>query len=299
MKTVLVLGGTQFFGKRLVQRLLDEGHRVTIATRGMTQDNFGDKVERLTIDRENGESLYKAFEGKKWDIVYDQSCFSPIEAREAAEALKGKTDRYIFTSSQAVYEFGTNHKEDNFNPENFHFEYKTRREYPGYAGYQEAKRASEAVLFSMPELDTVAVRFPIVIGKDDYTDRLKFHVDLIKAGKPIGIPNPEMKFSFITSEDAAEFLMNIGQDQFIGPINPGCEGDISLMDLLAKIEAVTGNEAVIVKEKTKENASPYAMDGSWSINTEKATGLGYRFSGLNETLEDLIHYYAGLEVKAH
>ncbi|WML47891.1 hypothetical protein RCG23_21655 [Neobacillus sp. PS3-34] len=71
------------------------------------------------------------------------------------------------------------------------------------------------------------------------------------------------------------------------------------MDLLAKIEAVTGNEAVIVKEKTKENASPYAMDGSWSINTEKATGLGYRFSGLNETLEDLIHYYAGLEVKAH
>jgi len=40
MKKVLVMGGTRFFGKKLVQHLLDEGNEVTIATRGRTPDPY-------------------------------------------------------------------------------------------------------------------------------------------------------------------------------------------------------------------------------------------------------------------
>jgi nucleoside-diphosphate-sugar epimerase len=119
MNDILVLGGTQFFGKRLVEKLLTEGKKVTIATRGLTKDPFGDKVKRLIIDRENMKSQLDAFSGRKWDVVYDQSCFSPQELKATAEALDGKVAHYIFTSSMAVYNFGKLHKEDDFKPEQF------------------------------------------------------------------------------------------------------------------------------------------------------------------------------------
>lgn len=47
MKKILVFGGTRFFGKRLVESLLQAGHDVTIATRGLTVDPFGSTVKRV------------------------------------------------------------------------------------------------------------------------------------------------------------------------------------------------------------------------------------------------------------
>ena len=183
MKSALILGGTQFVGKRLVQLLLDEKVEVTIATRGMTADSFGDKVARLIINREDAESLNRAFKDQKWDVVFDQTCYSSQEALDTLKALNGKVQKYIFTSSQAVYDFGTNHREESFNPLEFTPVLKSRREYIGYVGYQEAKRAAEAILFQNATIPVVAVRFPIILGQDDYTNRLKFHVEHVKDGK--------------------------------------------------------------------------------------------------------------------
>lgn len=42
---ILVLGGTRFFGRRLVHMLIEDGHDVTIATRGLAQDDFGSSVK--------------------------------------------------------------------------------------------------------------------------------------------------------------------------------------------------------------------------------------------------------------
>ncbi|MFE7913827.1 NAD-dependent epimerase/dehydratase family protein, partial [Bacillus mobilis] len=50
LKSVLVLGGTRFFGKNLVEALLQDEHDVTIATRGITEDPFGSAVKRLIVD---------------------------------------------------------------------------------------------------------------------------------------------------------------------------------------------------------------------------------------------------------
>lgn len=291
MKRVLVIGGTKFFGKKLVQKLIENGLEVTIATRGRESDAFGENVERLIIDRENRSSQEKAFHNYSWDVVFDQSCYSPQEALDTVNALEGRVKRYIFTSTMAVYDFGLNRVEEDFNPYTFSFDYKTRSEYPGFFGYQEAKRAAEAVLFAQPNLEVVAVRFPIVISKDDYTERLKFHVDKILKGEPIGIPNVDERFSFILADEAAEFLLGMVESSFIGPINPGSKGSISLEEILNKVESLTEKPALIEKQLTNENASPYAMPGTLEINTEKATQLGFNFSNLNETMDELISFY--------
>jgi nucleoside-diphosphate-sugar epimerase len=289
METALILGGTQFVGKRLVQLLLDDGVEVTIATRGKTTDSFGDRVSRLKIDREDAASLNEAFQDKEWDVVFDQTCYSSQEADDALKALTGKIKKYIFTSSQAVYDFGTLHKEGSFEPHAFSPILKNRRDYPGYVGYQEAKRAAEAILFQNASLPVVAVRFSIIVGQDDYTNRLKFHVDHVTQQKPMYIENPDMRYSFIDSKEAAQFLLNIAKSDFQGPINPGSAGDISLRELITLIETITETKATLSPDGA---ASPYNLPGSWSTDTSLAESMGHRFTSLQQLLEELIVYYS-------
>lgn len=57
---ILVIGGTRYLGIHMVNKLLERGHEVTIATRGKTPDSYWDKVERITIQRTNEESMREA-----------------------------------------------------------------------------------------------------------------------------------------------------------------------------------------------------------------------------------------------
>ncbi|SOC06522.1 nucleoside-diphosphate-sugar epimerase [Ureibacillus xyleni] len=292
MQDILVLGGTQYFGKQLVERLLADGKNVNIATRGLTADSFGDRVNRLKLDREDEKTVFAAFKEGQWDVVYDQTCYSPKELKATTEALKGKVKKYILTSSQAVYDYGTNHKEEAFDPTTFTFSFKGRKEYPGFIGYQEAKRASEAVLFNDQSFEAVSVRFPIVVGKDDFTERVKFHVEKVMNEEEIGAKNFDVRLGFISSDEAADFLYKMGESNFTGAINPGSRGDLSLRELIQKIESHVNKRAILTSEVTSENASPFAFDGSWSVNTEKAEQLGFHFTGLHDLLDKLIEFYS-------
>ncbi|MFP7298808.1 NAD-dependent epimerase/dehydratase family protein [Neobacillus niacini] len=289
MKSALLLGGTQFVGKRLVQLLLDEGVEVTIATRGMTPDSFGNQVTRLIINREDAASLDLAFKDKEWDVVFDQSCYSSQEALDALQYLKGKVKKYLFTSSQAVYDFGSNHPEESFNPLVFNPALKSRKEYIGYVGYQEAKRAAEAILFQNADVPVVSVRFPIIIGKDDYTNRLKFHVEHVKEGRSMFIEHPAFRYSFIDSKEAASFLLTMAKSDYHGPINPGSEDDISLSELNGFIEDLIGTKAILREDG---DPSPYNLPGSWSVNTSLAQSMGFTFTALEDLLKNLILHYA-------
>ncbi|MET3288061.1 UNVERIFIED_CONTAM: nucleoside-diphosphate-sugar epimerase [Brevibacillus sp. OAP136] len=292
MRSALVLGGTQFFGKRLVQLLLDAGVEVTIGTRGKTADPFGDRVQRLVLDREDAESMESAVEGKSWDVIYDQTCYSPQEALDACYLFSGNTKRYIFTSTMAVYDGGTAQKEEDFSPFSYAYSTGNRREYPGIAGYTEAKRSAEAVLFQKEPFPVVAVRFPLVIGPDDYTNRLRFHVEHVVREQPIGISHPDTRIGFISSEDASRFLFWLGTQSFVGPINAGYTGDISHRELLERIGHIVGKEPLIIEKAEPEHQSPYAFPWSWSLDTEKARSAGFTFGEFDQMLDSLIRTYA-------
>ena len=254
----------------------------------MTADPFGDQVTRLKFSREDTASLEQAFQDKSWDVVYDQTCYSSQEALDTLKGLEGKIKKYVFTSSQAVYDFGTNHKEENFNPLEFTPMLKGRGKYIGYVGYQEAKRAAEAILFQHAQVPVVAVRFPIIIGRDDYTNRLKFHVEHVKNEKSMFIEHPEFRYSFIDSEEGAKFLLSMGMSDYQGAINPGSSDDISLRELVTLIEKHTETKAIL---QLDGNPSPYNLPGSWSIDTSRANSLGYMFTALDKLLAKLIDYY--------
>lgn len=292
MKSALVLGGTQFFGKRLVQLLLDAGVQVTIGTRGKTADPFGEQVERLILDREDAESMEAAVQGKSWDVIYDQTCYSPQEALDACYLFSGNTKRYIFTSTMAVYDGGTAKTEEDFSPYPYAYSTGTRREYPGITGYTEAKRSAEAVLFQKASFPVVAVRFPLVIGPDDYTNRLRFHVEHVIREQPIGISHPDTRIGFISSADASRFLFWLGTQELVGPINAGYLGDISHRELLERIGQFVGKQPIIVEQAEPAHQSPYAFPWSWSIDTTKAQNAGFTFGTYDDMLDSLIRQYA-------
>ncbi|MBK5098972.1 MAG: NAD-dependent epimerase/dehydratase family protein, partial [Gemmatimonadetes bacterium] len=67
---VLVIGGTLFIGKRLVRRLLEEGHEVSVLHRRSVHE-YGAEVGNLVGDRNDSESVRRALSGQRFDWVFD------------------------------------------------------------------------------------------------------------------------------------------------------------------------------------------------------------------------------------
>lgn len=286
MRSILVLGGTRFFGKRLVKRLLqDEDTQVTILTRGQTEDDFGPQVTRLTADRSDAEALEAAVRGRHFDVVYDNICYSPDDADAAARIFADIAGRYILTSSLSVYDPKPELlSEDDFSPLTYPLRLGSREDF----NYQEGKRLAETVLLTQSAFPVAAVRFPIVLGTDDYTRRLHFHIEHVIDGKPVGIPNPEAVISFIRSDEAADFLYWLGFSALTGPVNACSDGTIAIRDILAMIEAVTGKQAITPGETAEEHMSPFGIEESWYMDTTKARSAGFTFLSLTGWLPELV-----------
>lgn len=287
MTKALVLGGTRFFGVQLVESLLQQGVEVTVASRGNVEDPFGDKVSRIKVDRLDVGDMQKNFVHTDWDIVFDQICYSSQEAIDAIDVFAGKTKKYVFTSSKSVYELGGGEKgfiEEDFNPFEYNLDIGPKEDF----SYGEGKRQAEAAFFSRASFPVVAVRFPIVIGINDYTDRLNYYIKKVRDQADIHLVNLEAAMDFISEEEAGDFLAWVGQSDFEGPINATSNGYVKMGELLANIEEKVGESAKVVADMKEESDSPYNISETWLISNDKAKQLGYKFNQLNEYLPNLI-----------
>ena len=87
----------------LVKELLDSGHDVTIATRGLTPDNFGDKVKRIVFQRTDERSVKKALSDEHYDVVIDKIAYCSNDIKYVMDAVD--CDKYIYMSSTSVYKW--------------------------------------------------------------------------------------------------------------------------------------------------------------------------------------------------
>jgi 2'-hydroxyisoflavone reductase len=100
---VLILGGTQFVGRQIVESLLTAGHRVSTLTRGKSLDELPVEVERLRGDRDEGASGLEALKGRSWEACVDVCGYTPRQVRPSAEMLRASVRRYVFVSAVSVY----------------------------------------------------------------------------------------------------------------------------------------------------------------------------------------------------
>jgi len=288
MMKILVIGGTRFFGIHMVKELLKNGHDVTIATRGNTPDEFGDKVKRIVLERTNQASMKAALSGTHYDVVIDKIAYCSNDIKYVMEAVD--CDKYIHMSSTAVYDpKHMNTVESDFDEMANELVWCDRGAFP----YAQIKRHAEyALAQEYSDRNWIAVRYPFVIGEDDYTKRLLFYVEHTMKSIPMNIDNVDCQMGYIRSDEAGKFMAFLAEKDFKGAINGSAKGTISLKEILEYVEGRTGKKAIL---DVKGDVAPYNGEPAYSINTDKAEALGFRFTNLKDWIYDLIDYYIGKE----
>ena len=81
---ILILGGTVFLGRALVDEALQRGHQLTLFNRGQTNPGLYPQVERLIGDRKVDLSALK---GSRWEAVIDTSGYLPRVVAASAAVL--------------------------------------------------------------------------------------------------------------------------------------------------------------------------------------------------------------------
>lgn len=284
---ILVIGGTKFFGIHMVNDLLAQGHDITIATRGKAADEYGDRVRRIIIDRTNAESMKNTLGGKQYDVVIDKVAYCSNDIKYVMESVN--CGKYIHMSSTAVYQpKHINTVESDFDGVSKKLIWCDRKAFP----YDEIKRQAERALWQVySDRNWIAVRYPFVIGKDDYTKRLFYYVEHTMKSIPMNIDNMDCQMGYIRSDEAGKFISFLVSREISGAVNGSSHGTISIRQIIEYVEKKTGAKAII--DKAGENA-PYNGEPEYSINTQKAESSGFQFSALQNWIFELLDYYIGL-----
>jgi nucleoside-diphosphate-sugar epimerase len=298
-----VLGGTRFFGKLLVQRLVRAGHRVTIATRGYAPDPFGQRIERIRVDRRNETAMRAAFRaGTGYDLVIDQMCYSPLDAAIAVRTFAGKVGRYVMTSTIDVYRGLPAHAPAPFRETDLNvLAQPIDTQYPWHdpslaiESYVAGKLQAEAYLYRDGSLPLVTARLAHVLGgPDDFTGRLAHYVDLVRQRATLHYTDAQADVSFIAAQSAADFLAWVGMQSFTGPVNAASEAALSAHGLHARVARVLDETAIakrVAATCEPGQLSPFDMPAPLVLDTSRVRSLGYRFGHTDEWLDDVIRQH--------
>ncbi|MFE7774591.1 NAD-dependent epimerase/dehydratase family protein [Streptomyces sp. NPDC057445] len=287
MRDVCVIGGNRYFGKRLIQRLLNAGVHVTVVNRGSSAPPDG--AVHLVADRDVEAALADALGSRTFDVVVDQVCYTPRQAEIARRVFAGRTRRYVMTSTVEVYEHEDSAdliREDAVDPRDIAVDLALPWDDTAFleSNYGEGKRQAEAVFARGPGFPYAAVRVAHVLGgDDDFTGRLDHYAERIRAGEPIAVPLANRSATYEYVEEIAAFLEWAAGAEFTGPVNAAAHGRLTTADICAEVAALTGG-TVEFRPTESGPFSPFSFDRSYGMDNSLAEKLGFRFGRSREWL---------------
>jgi 2'-hydroxyisoflavone reductase len=231
MKKVLILGGTMFVGRALVEKLIDLNlHDVTLFNRGKSNSGLFSDVKQIHGNRET-EDIQKAL-NENWDVVIDFSGYYPVTFEKLLQSLKGKVGRYIFISTISVYDLskpivGVLSEADEILACS---EEQKVSKLPD--AYGEKKAEMERLLLQKTGLDTIILRPSFIYGKYDWTQRFYYWLYRAKFSDKVLMPE-EYKLSLTHADDLVQALINAIDAPHAQKIyNTISHQDISLRDVV-------------------------------------------------------------------
>jgi len=292
---LLILGGTRFLGRHLVEEALGRGHRVTLFNRGESNPGLFPEVEELRGERGGNLSPLR---GRRWDAAIDTSGYLPREVRAPAGLLADSVGLYTFVSSISAYEdlARTGIDEDAPVLEPPDAEELDRELYGGLK--VGCERAVEA---AMPGRALV-VRPGMIVGPHDYTDRFPYWRRRVAEGGDVLAPgDPERQVQLIDARDLAGWMLRMTEGGRTGVYNAtGPEHRLTMRGMLEGIREATGSDARFVwaSEKFLLDAGvepweelpfwvPEEMAGILAVDVGRAVGAGLVFRPLGETVRDV------------
>ncbi len=303
---VLILGGTGFIGPHFVEDLAKNKHKVTLFNRGKRDPEAREGVEQLIGDR-NGD--INALKDRDWDVVIDNSGYTPKQVRATAELLKGHVKQYIFISSVAVYaDFKTKGLDENSplavlaDP--------TTNDVTGET-YGGLKVLCEKVVEETYGKDATVIRPSYICGPGDHTDRFTYWPFRVSQGGEMLAPGkPGDPFQYIDVYDLSAFVVRCAENHIGGSFNlcnePGSVTIGSLLDTSKKLtgadtkfvwaskEFLEANE--IIGEKAKGNYVPIWQPGEGDdagiclVKNAKAVKKGLKCRSLESTIKATLEW---------
>ena len=258
---VLVIGGTLYIGRLLVEELVKAGHEVAILHRKPKHD-FGRRVENLMADRNDPDSLREVLSGRRFEVIYDNAydwerCTTAAQVEATVQACGGnRLSRYIFMSSVAAYGDGLNHKESDPLAPDYHAN-----------PYIRFKASTERQLFRMYSkgLPVVTFRPPFIFGPGNPFYREQFFWDRLRAGRPIIIPGDGHRLmQFVYVNDLVHALVRaLEEPRAVGEaFNIADPKPLTQVEFVERLAKIAGVEPVLVRvpRDVIQQAGGNAMD---------------------------------------
>ena len=289
---LLVLGGTRFLGRAIVDAALARGDTVTLFNRGRTNPDLYPETEQLRGDR--AEDL-SALRGRQWDAVVDVAAYDPRVVRRSAEELRERVGRYVFVSTVSVYV-------DQSSPP---VEGAAVAELvpgdeadAGAETYGARKAAAERIVEDVFGDRALIVRPGVIVGPHDPTGRFTYWPHRIARGGSVLAPGaPDDPVQFVDVRDLADFLVDATSRDVAGTYN-ATGRPMPFERLLEECRAVTDSDArwtwipsdVLLAEGLEEwmgvplwIASP-GWEAANRVVVDRAIAAGLRFRSLGETI---------------
>jgi 2'-hydroxyisoflavone reductase len=215
---ILLLGGTQFIGRHIVEVLLQAGHDLTIFNRGQSLDELPPAVERLRGDRDLGAEGLKSLKGRRWDVCIDVSGYTARQVRPSAELVRHNIRRYLFVSAVSVY------GDPALRP--------VRETHPRVSPAAEDVLAVEGEMYGRLKVTcenivqeiygerATALRAQIVVGPHDPSGRYSYWLERARQQAPMLAPGDGSDhLQLIDVRDLARFVLTVIENNLGGAFN--------------------------------------------------------------------------------
>jgi 2'-hydroxyisoflavone reductase len=297
---LLIIGGTRFLGRALVDEALAAGHEITLFNRGQSNPGLYPDVEQIHGNRDGELGLLS---GRRWDAVIDTCGYVPRLVRASAEYLAESVDHYTFISSLSVYAEPLPVQLDESGQVGAIAD-ETTEEINGET-YGPLKALCEQAATRAMGGRALNVRAGLIVGPHDQSDRFTYWPARVARGGEVLAPaSPEYGVQFIDVRDLARWIISATDARLAGPYNvtgPGRPLPLGL--LLDACRAVSGSNARFtwVDEAflTTHDVAPFTELPLWvpaefggfnDFSIDKALAAGLTFRPFSETVRDTLEW---------
>lgn len=300
---ILVLGGTRFVGRHIVELALARGHAISLFNRGISNPELFPQVESLRGDREGDLG---ALEEGRWDAVIDTSGYLPRIVRASAERLVDSVSHYTFISTISVFaDFSEVGIDEDSSLDTL--EDESVEEVTGET-YGPLKARCEAVVREVYPGSALVIRPGLIVGPHDPTDRFTYWVHRVAQGGEVLAPgDPRSPVQFIDARDLAAWTLDLVATGESGTFNAtGPEDPHTMAHFLGTCNEVSGSGGTftwVPAEFLLENGvEPWSDMPLWmpqesyrglmQIDVQRAVSHGLQFRPLEETARDTLAWAA-------